>query len=145
MWGGLWGCTPPNRGLGQGCAAARRARGRRRLEGQTSDVTRKQPVRGPAQILSPFSGKGAQVPTPECVAVAMETGGGDWEERVCGILGFPGSGSLFSVLFWGSCVVQSRKVWWAAFFFFNYLLVVFLRIWGWASQSDLPNSHDVQV
>lgn len=76
----------------------------------------------------------------------MEVSGGDWEEWVCGILGFPGTGNLFSVLFWGSCVIQNRETWWADFFFFfNYLLVGFLRIWQWASQSDLPSSHDVLV
>lgn len=31
------------------------------------------------------------------------------------------------------------------FFFLDYLLVGFLRIWQWASQSDLPSSHDVLV
>lgn len=56
-------------------------------------------MRRPALVLGPFSDKGSQVPTPESVAVAMEMGGSDWEEQVCGILGFPGSGSLFSVLF----------------------------------------------
>lgn len=31
------------------------------------------------------------------------------------------------------------------FFFFNYLFWGFLKIWGWASQLDLPSSHDVLV